>query len=52
MNYREMIEKAKQSGLENEVNYTYGICLMAIGSDTPEAQEQAAEEALREWDID
>ena len=52
MNYREMMEKAKQNGLENEVNYTYGICLMAIGSDTPEAREEAAREALREWDID
>lgn len=52
MNYKRMIEIAKSWGLEHEVNYTYGVCLMAIGSDTPEAQEQAAEEALREWDID
>lgn len=52
MNYKRMIEIAKSWGLEHEVNYTYGVCLMAIGCDTPEAQEQAAEEALREWDID
>lgn len=43
---------AKANGLEHEVDYSYGICLMAIGTDTPEAREEAAEEALREWDID
>lgn len=52
MNYREMMEIAKANCLEHEVDYSYGICLMAIGSDTPEAQEQAAADALREWDID
>lgn len=52
MKYKEMMEIAKANGLENEVNYTYGICLMAIGTDTPKAVEQAAQEALREWDID
>lgn len=52
MNYKQMMEIAKSYGLEHEVDYSYGICLMAIGSDTPEAQEQAATDALREWDID
>lgn len=52
MNYKQMIDVAKQYGLENEVNYSYGVCLMAIGTDTPDAEEQAAREALREWDID
>ncbi len=52
MTYIEMIKIAKANGLEHEVDYSYGVCLMAIGSDTPEAKEQAAKEALREWDID
>ena len=52
MNYNKMIEIAKSWGLADEANYSYGICLMAIGSDTPEAKEQAAEQALREWDIE
>lgn len=52
MDYNKMIEIAKANGLEQEVNYSYGVCLIAIGSDTPEAKERAAEEALREWDID
>ena len=52
MNYKQMMEIAKANGLEQEVDYSYGVCLMAIGSDTPEAKEQAACEALREWDID
>lgn len=52
MTYNEMMNIAKQYGLENEVNYSYGVCLMAKSSDTPEAREEAAEEALREWDID
>jgi hypothetical protein len=52
MNYKQMMEIAKSYGLEHEVDYSYGICLMAIGSDTPEAREEAAKEALREWDID
>ena len=52
MNYREMMTEARKHGLENEVNYSYGVCLMAIGTDTPAAEEQAAQEALREWDID
>jgi len=52
MDYNKMIEIAKSWGLEDEVNYSYGVCLMAIGSDTPEAKERAAKEALREWDID
>lgn len=52
MDYNKMMEIAKANGLEQEVNYSYGVCLMAIGSDTPDAQEQAAKEALREWDID
>lgn len=47
-----MMEIAKANGLEHEVNYSYGVCLMAIGSDTPEAKERAAKQALREWDID
>lgn len=52
MDYKQMMEIAKANGLEHEVDYSYGICLMAIGSDTPEAREEAADEALREWDID
>lgn len=52
MTYKQMMEIAKANGLEHEVDYSYGICLMAIGSDTPEAQGQAATDALREWDID
>ena len=52
MNYKQMMEIAKANGLENEVNYSYGVCLMAKSSDTPEAREEAAKEALREWDID
>lgn len=44
-----MMEIAKSYGLEQEVNYSYGVCLMAKSSDTPEAREEAAEEALREW---
>jgi hypothetical protein len=52
MDYNEMMNIAKANGLEDEVNYSYGVCLMAIGSDTPEAREEAAEQALREWDID
>ena len=52
MDYKQMMEIAKANGLENEVNYSYGVCLMAKSSDTPEAREEAAEEALREWDID
>ena len=51
MDYKQMMEIAKANGLEHEVNYSYGVCLMAIGSDTPEAEEQAAEDALREWDL-
>lgn len=47
-----MMDIAKSWGLEDEVNYSYGVCLMAIGSDTPDAQEQAAIDALREWDIE
>lgn len=47
-----MMNIAKANGLEQEVNYSYGVCLMAIGSDTPEAREEAAREALREWDIE
>lgn len=52
MTYSQMMEIAKANGLEHEVDYSYGICLMAIGSDTPEAREEAADEALREWDIE
>ena len=52
MNYKQMMEIAKANGLEHEVNYSYGVCLMTKSSDTPEAREEAAEEALREWDID
>jgi hypothetical protein len=52
MTYNQMMEIAKANGLENEVNYSYGVCLMAKSSDTPEAREEAAKEALREWDID
>jgi len=52
MTYNQMKNIAKANGLEHEVDYSYGICLMAIGTDTPEAREEAAEEALREWDID
>jgi hypothetical protein len=52
MDYKQMMEIAKANGLENEVNYSYGVCLMAKSSDTPEAREEAAKEALREWDID
>ena len=52
MNYKQMMEIAKANGLEYEVNYSYGVCLMAKSSDTPEAREEAAKEALREWDID
>lgn len=52
MNYKQMMEIAKANGLEHEVNYSYGVCLMAKSSDTPEAREEAAKEALREWDID
>ena len=51
MNYKQMMEIAKANGLEQEVNYSYGVCLMAIGSDTSEAREEAAKEALREWDL-
>lgn len=49
MTYKQAIEIAKAEGLEQEVNYSYGKCLMAIGSDSPEAQSRAAEEALGEW---
>lgn len=52
MNYKQMMEIAKANGLEQEVNYSYGVCLMAKSSDTPEAREEAAREALREWDIE
>lgn len=52
MDYNEMMNIAKSWGLEDEVNYSYGVCLMAKSSDTPEAREEAAKEALREWDID
>jgi hypothetical protein len=52
MDYNEMMNIAKSWGLEDEVNYSYGVCLMAKSSDTPEAREEAAHEALREWDID
>ena len=52
MTYNQMKNIAKANGLEHEVDYSYGIRLMAIGSDTPEAKERAAEEALMEWDID
>ena len=52
MNYKQMMKIAKANGLEHEVNYSYGVCLMAKSSDTPEAREEAAEEALREWDIE
>lgn len=52
MDYKQMMEIAKANGLEQEVNYSYGVCLMAKSSDTPEAREQAAHEALSEWDID
>ena len=52
MTYNQMIDIAKANGLEHEVDYSYGICLMAIGTDTPAAREEAAKEALREWDID
>jgi hypothetical protein len=52
MTYNQMKAIAKANGLEHEVDYSYGICLMAIGTDTPEAREEAAKEALREWDID
>ena len=51
MTYNQMIDIAKANGLEHEVDYSYGICLMAIGTDTPSAREQAANEALREWDL-
>lgn len=49
MDYNKMMKIAKANGLEHEVDYSYGVCLMAIGSDTPEAKEQAAQEALNEW---
>lgn len=52
MDYKQMMEIAKANGLEHEVNYSYGVCLMAKSSDTLEAREEAAKEALREWDID
>lgn len=51
MDYKQMMEIAKANGLEHEVDYSYGICLMAIGTDTPAAREQAADEALDEWDL-
>ena len=51
MDYKQMMEIAKANGLEHEVDYSYGICLMAIGTDTPAAREQAANEALDEWDL-
>lgn len=51
MTYNQMINIAKANGLEHEVDYSYGICLMAIGTDTPAAREQAANEALDEWDL-
>lgn len=51
MTYNQMISIARANGLEHEVDYTYGICLMAIGTDTPAAREQAANEALDEWDL-
>ena len=51
MDYNKMMKIAKSWGLEDEVNYSYGVCLMAIGSDTPAAREQAANEALDEWDL-
>lgn len=51
MTYNQMIDIAKANGLEHEVDYSYGICLMAIGTDTPAAKEQAANEALDEWDL-
>ena len=52
MTYNQMKDIAKANGFEHEVDYSYGICLMAIGTDTPAAREEAAKEALREWDID
>ena len=51
MTYNQMKDIAKANGLEHEVDYSYGICLMAIGTDTPAAREEAANEALREWDL-
>lgn len=51
MTYNQMISEARKHGLENEVNYSYGICLMAIGRDDRNAQSQAAQQALDEWDI-
>lgn len=51
MTYNQMINIAKANGLEHEVDYSYGICLIAIGTDTPAAREQAANEALDEWDL-